>query len=114
VTPSATINIGLQDVEDILFQHPAVFVHAAIVLSSCDRNTHQAVQLGQFIESVAQPRFFQPEAVQTLEFSSSLKRAAEIPHHFRLPLAEGLRLVGVDHNFHTRRRFITPESPWQP
>jgi hypothetical protein len=31
-------NIGLQDAEDILFEHPAVFVYAAIVLSPGDGN----------------------------------------------------------------------------
>src|ERR1035437_6936063 len=63
-------------------------------------DTHQPVQLGQLIESVAQTRFFQPEAVQTLEFPGGLQRAMEIPHHARLPRAEGLRLVGVHHDLH--------------
>ena len=68
-------DIGLQNGEDILFQHPAVFVHATIVFSPGDGNGYPAAQLGQLIESVARPRFFQPDAVQALEFPRGLQRA---------------------------------------
>ena len=53
-------HIGLQNAEDILFQHPAVFVYAAIVLSPGDGNAHEAAQLSQLIEGVTRPWFFQP------------------------------------------------------
>jgi Mandelate racemase / muconate lactonizing enzyme, N-terminal domain len=87
-------------VGDVLFEHPAVFVHPAVVLSASDRNAHQAVQLGQFVEGVAQAWFFQPDAVQPLQFSSGLQCAAEVPPYTGLPRAEGLRLVGVNHDLH--------------
>ena len=93
-------NVWLNDAVDILFEHPPVFVYAAIVLSTGDGNAYKAAQLGQFIERVAQPRFFQPETVQTLEFPRGLQRAAKVPHHTRLPRAKGLCLVGVHHDLH--------------
>ena len=43
-------DVGLQDGEDILFKHPAVFVYAAIVFASGDGNGYPAAQLGQLVE----------------------------------------------------------------
>ena len=44
---------------------------------------------------VRRQRLFQPGAVQALVFAGGVERAAEIPHHARLPRARGLRLVGI-------------------
>ena len=51
-------DVALQNIDDVPFQHPAEFMHAPIVFSADDPNADQAIQLGQFIEDVAQPRFF--------------------------------------------------------
>src|SRR5262249_44427618 len=86
--PVGNHDVGLQDVEDVLFQHPLIFVYPAIILSAGNRNTDKTVQLGKLVKGIPRSRLFEPDTIQAFQFSGGFQRPAKIPNNARLPRSE--------------------------